>query len=307
MVLNKILLLGRVVPGPGTAESARMLSIVQILTNGRNDVHFGYTKELDDEEKELLKSNASIGKKNWIDKSRLEFSREKNYDMVIFQGADCEQQYGEMFKTMKKDTVRILDLFDSEGIIEQRESAYFETGLRGQELEGLAPEIKGKMAKEIVSSYKSDVVWTGSDFVKYILKEKFKAQNVLLIPPLFEEGVVLKSLERLSEVDLNRSYSGNLHYFGDFRRESEKENLRYVLEEVWPSLASRNIKMCLDLYGEGIDKSIVQLSLKNPRVRAIVNGVFNQGLPGKFKSSLNWRPKYLASINPSLCGSLIRW
>jgi hypothetical protein len=119
---QKVLFIGTVYPGHASILGKRLLNMLQILSHNNYETFFGFTQNLDDQELKFLRQFESIKRLDWRDMDEQEFSRSKSFDVVVFQGAEMELKFGHMFHRMKKKTLRILDLFDSQGLIDQRVS-----------------------------------------------------------------------------------------------------------------------------------------------------------------------------------------
>lgn len=117
---QKVLFIGKVHPGHESVLGRRLLSMFQILAHNNYETYFGFTQNLGEQEVKFLREFESVKRLDWRDMGEQEFSRLKNFDVVVFQGADAELRYGHMFHRMKKKTLRILDLFDSQGLFDQR-------------------------------------------------------------------------------------------------------------------------------------------------------------------------------------------
>jgi hypothetical protein len=285
----------------------------QTLAHNNYETFFGFTQNLEESEVKFLRQFDTIKRLDWREMGEQEFSRLKGFDVVVFQGAETELKYGHLFNRMKKKTLRILDLFDSRGMLEQR-AGWLKTGEatlsdfheRSLRTEVGAADRQGALASEVLSAYKSDLVWTGNEYFKHLLQCEFAVQKVQVINPLFEDSLVEKARTRLQQIEHKKSFRGNIRFDGDFSQESERDNLEYFLEQVWPLLSERLPTLSLDVLGLNIDSRVLQLCLKHRRVRPVV-GEANQGLFAAGESSANYRPKHIANLTSLLYPGLSRW
>jgi len=114
---------------------------------------------------------------------------------------------------------------------------------------------------------------TSSDYDKYILEKMFNVENTFCIPTSVEDQDYFAAREKLVNLELTKNYTGNLIFNGDFHnrdRDDSFESLKFTLQKIWPEVLKKTPESYLDVCGLGIDKSILELCNKYPRVRAVV-------------------------------------
>ncbi len=158
----------------------------------------------------------------------------------------------------------------------------------------------------MLSSYKSDIVWTSNEYLKYILQRDFAVSKVQVINPLFEDTLIEKMSLKLQQVEQRKSFRGSLRFDGDFSEEYERENLEYFLNSIWPQVSDRLPGVNLDVFGISLDSRLLQLCMKHRKVRPVVDSI-DQGKITLSESTANYRPKHIANITSLLYPGLSRW
>lgn len=158
----------------------------------------------------------------------------------------------------------------------------------------------------MLSSFRSDLVWTGNEYLKLLLQRDFGVPRVQVINPLFEDGLVEKAEARLLQTEAKKTFRGNLRFDGDFALEAERANLEFFLDQVWPELTRRLPTASLDIFGPHLDGRLLQQCLKHRRVRPVV-GTTEQGRLTLSESAAHFRPKHVANVTSLLYPGPSRW
>jgi hypothetical protein len=125
-------------------------------------------------------------------------------------------------------------------------------------------------ACEIASSLRSDLVFVQSDFDKMILSDYVPSSSLICLPTPIEDYDISRSLKELYRIDLNKKSLRNLAFAGDFSEPCDQQNLRYLLDELWPEIKQRHPSIKLDILGDKINRQILEMCQNSKDVRAVV-------------------------------------
>lgn len=105
--------------------------------------------------------------------------------------------------------------------------------------------------------------------------------NVVVFPTPVMDDDLKNTRGHLQEIDLNKHYRGVLGFNGDFSQQSDTDNLEYLLTSIWPKLLEDNEELKLDVFGNGINRRVLDLCKGSPNVRPVVDTLYQ----GHTKSS----------------------
>lgn len=155
--------------------------------------------------------------------------------------------------------------------------------------------------RAVASVLRSNVCIVQNDFEKMLLETKFDVQHAVVVPPLVEDNEIAKSIQLLEQMDVTRkARTGSVIFEGSFRHACDRENLKYLVEEVCPELFERMPQIFLDVIGEGMDKELLSYLSRYRRIRA------SGHLPHS-KPSQAFRSRAFACINPVVNASVGKW
>lgn len=110
-----------------------------------------------------------------------------------------------------------------------------------------------------------------NDHDKMFLASLGAFQNIINVPTPISEEEISQAKASLQDINLTKHYKGLVAFDGDFSQECDVDNLEFLLTSVWPKLLDADEDLRLDVFGNDINKRVLELCKAAPRVRPIVN------------------------------------
>ena len=172
------------------------------------------------------------------------FIKSLNPDVVVYDRFMIEEQFGWRIQDNCPNSITVLDTEDLHSLRKNRRSSLFgKPSSKNEELE----------LRELTSIYRSDISLIISKYEMEFLKGKGIPEGQLLYLPFMEDVPNLADFKVFSE-------RANFVTIGSFLHDPNVDGIRFLKEQVWPSVRKKLPNAEMHIYGSYPSSKVNQLT-----------------------------------------------